>query len=572
MEGHTILLNLFGGVALLLWGTHMVRSAILRGFETEIRSAMARAAGSPLRAAVTGAAAATAMQSATATAMLLTGFVGRGMIALPPALALMLGADLGTTLAVQALSLDIGALVPVLLIVGVALSRVMRDERGAQIGRICIGFALILLALQLIVAASEPLRASEVTTLILSRLERDPILALFLGALFTWLMHSSVAFVLFVISLMSTGLIGLPLAFTLVLGANAGAGFTAVGLGLGAPLAGRRVLYGNLGFRVVGALLALPLVGPVTDMIGASADNARAVAHFHTLFNIALLVVFLPLTGVASSLLMRLWPDPAPGSDAATQLEHLDPELLDTPPLALSAAVRATLALADKVELMLHETIHAFADTDDRRIVEIRRMEDEVDAQQEEIKLYLARLMQSTLSAEESAQVLELVLLTTNLEHMGDIIDKGLVRLALKKQKRGLRFSEAGWADIRDFHGLIAEQMRRGLAVFVSRDPAMARDLVAAKDRLRDEEMRATERHFARLRDGLPEAIETSALHLDVLRDLKRISGHLTTVAYPILEQIGELRGSRLRARADGAAGQPDGSAPRMTTPVARGE
>ncbi len=554
-----ILLNLFGGVALLLWGTHMVRSGILRGFETAIRAAMARAAGNPLRAAAAGMVAATAMQSATATAVLLTGFVGRGLIALPAALAMMLGADLGTTLAVQALSLDLGALVPLLLVAGVATARLATGARGAQFGRICIGFALILLALQLIVAASAPLRESEVTALMLSRLERDPILAVILGALFTWLMHSSVAFVLFVISLASAGVLGLPLAFTLVLGANAGAGLTAIGLGLGAPLAARRVLYGNLGFRVIGALMFLPLVGPLSDMAATAAGadgGGRLIAHFHTLFNLALLVVFLPLTGVAARLAERIWPDPAPGSASPTHLEHLDPALLNRPPLALAATVRATLALADKVELMLRETIHAFEGTGARRIRELRELEEEVDAQQEEIKLYLARLMQQGLSPEESAQVLELVLLTTNLEHMGDIIDKGLLQLALKKLNRGLRFSEAGWSDIRAFHELIAEQMRRALAVFVSRDPDMARAIVAEKDRLRDEEIRATERHFARLRDGMPETIETSALHLDVLRDLKRINGHLTTIAYPILEQSGELRGSRLRARMDRPGGK----------------
>jgi phosphate:Na+ symporter len=243
---------------------------------------------------------------------------------------------------------------------------------------------------------------------------------------------------------------------------------------------------------------------------------------------------------------MKLFPQPEPGGETP-HLDHLDPALFDRPALALNAATRATLGLADKVELMLREAIHAFDEADPRRTRALKALEDEVDTLQEEIKLYLARLMQGGLSAEQSAQVLELVLLTTNLEHMGDIIDKGLMRLAAKKQKQGLRFSEAGWADIRAFHELIAEQMRRALAVFVSRDPAMARDLVAAKDRLRDEEMRATERHFARLRDGMPETIETSALHLDVLRDLKRINAHLTTVAYPILEQTGELRGSRLR-------------------------
>jgi phosphate:Na+ symporter len=546
--GHTILLNLFGGAALLLWGTHMVQAAILEAFGPQLRTAIAKAAARPLRAAATGAAAATALQSATATAMLVIGFVRRGLIALPAALALMLGADLGTTLAVQALSLNLAALIPVLLIAGVVLARVSSRPRLADVGRMLVGLGLIVLALKLVVLASAPMRDSEVTGLVLARLAGDPVLALVFGALFTWAMHSSVAFVLFVISLTGAGLIALPLALALVLGANVGGALVALGLAFDAPAAGRRVLYGNLAFRLSGALVALALLGPATRGLEALGDDpGRLAAHFHTLFNLALAVVLLPLSRRAAALLERLFPDPPAGPETQ-RLEHLDPALLDQPALALNAATRAMLQLADKVELMLRQTILTFDETEPRRIAEVAALEGEVDADQEAIKLYLAQLMQRPLTAPESAQVLEVLLLTTNLEHIGDIIDKNLLALAAKKQKRGLKFSADGWRDIRAFHALIAEQMRRALAVFVSRDAGVARALVAEKDRLREEEARATERHIQRLRDGLPETVETSALHLVVLRDLKRINAHLTTVAYPILEQTGELRGSRLRA------------------------
>ena len=546
MAGHTILLNLLGGVALLLWGTRMVQSAILKAFGPQLRTAIARAAAGPVRAAATGAAAATALQSATATAVLVMGFITRGLIALPAALALMLGADLGTTLAVQALSLDVRALIPILLIAGVALARASRPTTE-QVGRLLVGIGLILLALGLIVSASAPMRASATVALVLGRLADDPLLAMLLAAALTWAMHSSVAFVLFVISLVGGGLIALPLALALVLGANVGGGLVALGMAAGQPAAARRVVIGNLAFRLIGATVAFLALGPLITAAGSlAAEPGRAVAHFHTLFNLALAVVFLPLVGRAAALLERALPDAEPSHDA--RLDLLDPDLLDNPPLALNAATRAMLRLADKVELMLRETILTFEETDPRRIRAVEAMEREVDVEQERIKLYLAQLMQRALTPDESGQVLEAVTFTTNLEHIGDIIDRGLLRLAARKQKHGVRFSDAGWQDIRGFHAMIADQMRRALAVFVSRDPSVARELVAEKDRLREEEARASERHFARLRDGLPETIETSALHLDVLRDLKRINAHLTSVAYPILEQTGELRGSRLRS------------------------
>ena len=521
MAGHIILLNLVGGVALLLWGTHMVQSAILRAFGSGLRGTISRAAGSAMSPRVT--------KEPTSIAV---------------AVALMLGADLGTTLAVQALSVNLGALMPLLLLAGVVLGRMAERPRAQQVGRMLVGYGLILLALGLIAAASAPMRSSEVTMLVLARLAHDPVLALIFGAIFTWVMHSSVAFVLFVISLTGAGLVGLPLALTLVLGANVGGGLVALGLTFDAAVPARRVIWGNLAFRAIGVVVAFLALGPLTAAVSRLGDDpGRLAAHFHTLFNLALALVFVPLSGRAATLLERLLPEPEP-----VRLDHLDPALLDRPALALNAATRAMLRLADKVELMLRETILTFDEADGRRIKEVAALENEVDDTQEEIKLYLAHLMQGELTPQESAQVLEAVLFTTNLEHIGDIIDKGLLRLAAKKQKQQLQFSADGWADIQAFHALIAEQMRRALAVFVSRDATVARDLVAQKDRLREEEMKATERHFRRLRDGLPETIETSALHLDVLRDLKRINAHLTTVAYPILENTGELRGSRLRA------------------------
>jgi phosphate:Na+ symporter len=366
--------------------------------------------------------------------------------------------------------------------------------------------------------------------------------------------------VLFVISLAGAGLVALPLALTLVLGANVGSGLVALGLALRAPVAARRVLYGNLGFRLAGAAVVFPLLGPASGFLaGLGDDPGRLAAHFHTLFNLGLALVFLPLTGPAARLLERAFPDPPPDAAARPRrLDHLDPDLLDRPVLALSAATRAMLALADKVELMLRETLLTFEPGGEGRIPAVEALEDEVDDEQEAIKLYLAQLMQRPLGPEESALVLEAILFTTNLEHIGDIIDKGLLPLAAKKAKRGLQFSDEGWRDIRAFHRIIAEQMRRALAVYVSRDPAVARELVAVKDRLREEEAQASERHIARLRDGLPETIETSTLHLDVLRDLKRVNAHLTSVAHPILERTGELRASRLRAPP--AAPEPAGS------------
>jgi phosphate:Na+ symporter len=547
VTGHGILLNLLGGVALLLWATRMVKTGVLRAFGERFRRAVGHATAGPLRACLTGIAVSTAVQSSSATALIVVSFVERGLLALGPALAVMLGADIGSTLVVQALSFNLSALVPVLLIAGVALFMLSSAATVQQAGRIVIGLALMILSLGMVVGASQTLRDSPGLALVLERLGDDPLLAVVVGALLAWLVHSSVAFVLLVISLVGAGLLGPVLAAALVLGANIGSGLIPIGLSPRAPVPARRVLFGNLSFRLLGVLAVLPFLDAVVDgLTRLEADPARQAADLHTVFNVALALVFLPLTSLAARWLERLVPEGPVAVEP--ELRHLDEDLLDRPALALGSASRELMRLADFVEIMLRETILAFAEGGERRRLQIKDLDDTVDRLQEAIKLYLTRLTRQPLSEDDGRQAFDLILFTTNLEHIGDIIDKSLLELAAKKHRLQLRFSPEGWAEIEALHGRVVDQMRLAMTVFVTRDPKMARELIAEKDRIRAAERDATESHLRRLREGTVASLETSALHLDILRDLKRINAHIVSVAHPILEASGELRESRLLA------------------------
>ncbi len=406
----------------------------------------------------------------------------------------------------------------------------------------------MILALGLIVSASEPLRTNWLLAMALRTLGDSPVLALVIAAGLTWLVHSSVATVLLFVSLATAGVLEPALALTLVLGANVGSGLIPLGMGAGAGATARRVLFGNLAFRVIGALAAMLVVDEVAALLGRLGDPARQLALFHTGFNVALALVFLPLTGKAADLLVRFVPaDKVPAGERRP--EHLDDALLDRPAVALAGATREVLRLADTVEIMLRDAIHPFEDRDDARREELRRLDSSVDRLQEEIKIYLTKLTRAPLPPEESRRAFDLILFITNLEHVGDIIDKNLLVLAAKKQRLGLSFSEEGWGELRALHALAVEQMRLAVTVFVTRDADLARQLVETKDKVRVIEKEAVENHLRRLREGAVASIETSSLHLDMLRDLKRIVAHLTTVAHPILEETGELRESRLRGR-----------------------
>ncbi|MBL8574074.1 MAG: Na/Pi cotransporter family protein [Hyphomicrobiaceae bacterium] len=549
MSGQLVLLNLFGGVALLIWATRMVKTGIIRGFGERLRGLIAGATRNRLAACAAGIGVATALQSSAATGLLLASFAERGLIALVPALAVMLGADIGSTLVVQAMAFDLKSVVPLLLIGGVGLFMLSTEALRRQIGRVLIGLALMILSLGLIVSASAPLRDDWLLRQVLAHLGDLPILALAIAAGLTWLVHSSVATILMFISLAAAGVIDGWLACVLVLGANVGSGLIPIVVNLGAPIAVKRILYGNLAFRFIAAVIAVVGLILAPGLVGWLGDGtARSIAHFHTLFNVVLALGFLPLLPLAARLIEGTVVEPATAAADLT-IGHLDETALAWPAVALSGASREVLRMAERVEVMLRDVILPFEDDDSARREALQSLDTEVDRLQESIKLYLTRLTRGPLSEEDARRAFDLIVFTTDLEHVGDIIDKNLLVLAAKKQRLHLTFSDEGWEELKRMHALAVEHMRLAVAVFQTRDPELARRLVEAKETVRDIERDAKRNHIRRLRDGATASIETSSLHLDMLRDFKRIIAHLTTVAHPILEKRGELSTSRLIAK-----------------------
>lgn len=547
MAGHEILLNIVGGVALLLWAVRMIRTGIMRAFGARLRQGLSGSSENRMAAFGAGVGVAAALQSATGATLLAISFVQNRLISLATALAVVLGADLGSTLVVQVLSFDIGWLSPILIAGGTISFMTSEKPLRRHLGRAAIGLGLVLLALQLVVGVSEPLRESATLQSVLQALGQDPILAVIVAAGLTWLAHSSVAMVLLIMSLTASGVIALPLGMALVLGANIGTALVAIGLTAQSPVEARRLPYGNLLFRALGMVAVLPVIGlllPLFDQLGGA--PGRQIANFHTAFNLALAVVFLPLLPLIAKLLERIFPEPSNGAVEPT-VRHLDESVLENPKLALACATREVMRMADVVETMLKGSIDCFDSDDPMDIDRIRDLDDKVDELHEEIKLYATKISRNKMSDEESQDCTNIIIFTTNLEHIGDIIENSLMDLAKKRRRNQLNFSEEGYSEIREFHAGVVRQMQMAMSVFVSRDPGMARALIEQKTEFREQERRGSLHHLDRLRDGRPETIETSALHMDILRDLKRIHSHLTSVAYPILDAVGELRKTRLR-------------------------
>jgi phosphate:Na+ symporter len=555
LAGTDLIVSFLGAVALLLWGVRMVQTGITRAFGPSLRQVITLYVRTPLSAFVAGLSITGVLQSSTATALLLASFTARGLIALSTALIMMLGANVGTTLVAQILSFDLSWLWTGVLALGVFAFMGSQADRTRSIARIVIGLGLMLLSLHHLGDAAAPLRTSVTFKSLLSGMAGDPIMVFLIGTAITWLMHSSLSMVLLVMAFAAAHAIPEPLAFALVLGANVGGAIAPLtGLTNASP-AGRRVAVGNMLMRASVALPFLFLVRPCADLLAAlESDPARMVVNFHTAFNVVAALALFPLAGLYARLTMRLLPD-RPQTEDHSRPKYLDPNVLDTPSEALACAMRETLNLGDRVADMLRKALAAFETPDIKLVRAVEDADNAVDRLYEAIKLYLVKASKAEMSDEESRRYVEILTFTTNLEHVGDIVDKNLMELAAKKIRKNYTFSDEGIAEIRGFHAHIMDSLQLAFNVFASRDLTLARRLFSEKSTMRAAEGKAADNHFARLRAGRPESIETSSIHLDVIRDLKRIHGHITSVAYPILEAAGELTETRLVAPSVDEAG-----------------
>lgn len=529
------LLHLLSSIALLVWGTHIVRTGIMRVYGSHLRRLLSHSMAHTPLAFGAGIGVTALVQSSNATALLTFSFVAQGLMALPTALAIMLGADVGTALMARVLTLDLSWLSPVLTLVGVSLFLSRKQSRVGQLGRVMIGLGLIILALQLIVAAAEPITEARGMQVLFAELAGDTLLAVVVGALFALLSYSSLAAVLLTATLAGAGLIGMPVALGVVIGANVGSGVLAwLNASLQPPQA-RRVALGNLLYKLAG-LAVVPFLDPLVDWMATLGFSLQTqVIAFHLFYNTLRCLVLLPTVRPMAHLCEQLLPDRRIEQGIA-QPRHLDPAALETPSLALANAVRETLRIGDLVESMLARLLEVLQSEHPQAAEEIRRLDDDVDALYSGVKLYLARMPREDLADQESRRWAEIIELAINLEHAGDIIEHMLGKVQTLKKTRRMSFSESGLEELGQLHALLSANLSLGLSVFLSGDPHSARRLLRQKRDFRQRERELAHAHVHRLHQQVLESIETSAAHLELIADMKRLNSLFCSPAYAALE------------------------------------
>jgi phosphate:Na+ symporter len=541
------LLNLLAAIALLVWGTQLVRAGILRVFGANLRNVLAHSLANRWAAAISGLGVTALVQSSTATALIISSFFGQGIVTLPMALAVMLGADVGTSLMTVVFSFDLSWLSPLFIFIGVVLYVTRQSTPVGRGGRILIGLGLMLLALRLIAQSTEFMTQSPVVKDLLGSISHDLLLEITVGAFLAVISYSSLAIVLLTATMATSGLVPLESAMGLVLGANLGSGLLAVLTTSKSAVEVRQVPVGNLVFKAVGVVVLAPFAdGWLQHARHYIHEPATLVVLSHLAINMIIAFGFIGLTQLVARQ-VELWLPKSNKALVAGRPHHLDSSALATPSLAISCGAREALHQADVVETMLGGMLQVIKTNDLRLAGELRKLDDQVDELYSAIKYYLTKISRESLGEEESRRWTDIISFTINMEQIGDIVERVIIDIEDKKIKKGRSFSDAGMAEICELHARLIDNLRLGMSVFLNGSVRDAQKLLEEKARFRDLERAYASTHLSRLADNTLQSVETSSLHIDLISDLKRINSHICSIAYPILDSAGALAPNRLR-------------------------
>ena len=538
---------LIGGLAIFLHGIGLTREGLQVVAGERLRNLIFALSKNRIIALLSGIVVTAILQSSTASTVMIVGFTSTSLMTLRQAMAVLLGADIGTTITVQLISFHLSAYSFTIISAGFLFRSISKRKRNQYIGQIIMGFGLLFLGMKLAEEATSPLSHSPVFQMLMAYFAEHEFAGLIGSAAVTIFLQGSAPTIGFLLALSMSGNLTLRTAMPMILGANVGTTLTPVFMTVNANVEGRRAALVHVLFKVVGAILALAFLDPFVAVVNwIDSRPARGIANAHTLFNVVNALFFLPIINSCAKWITQLY-------SPQTEKEKFGPKYLDlksleTPALAFGNAQREFLRMADLVNETLKESVWMMGKCDLDLIAEIDERDDKVDILNREIRFYLAKITQEILTQEQATRQMELISLANDVENIGDVITRNILPLARKKASHGLSFSAQGWEEIQEFYAKVCENFDLALIAYSTRDDDIARKVVRHKGTLIHIENQLKERHIARLSQGTRESIETSSMHLDLLANLRQINGYIGNIADAVLRpvQVGRIDGDAL--------------------------
>ena len=463
------------------------------------------------------------LSSSGAVTVMLVGLANARLMSLEQVFSVTLGASIGTTFILHIFAFRVSQYGLLLITIGIVLEAFSKADRLTRMARAILFLGLMFFSMGLIVDGGQKLEQDPLFRYTVTYFKDRPIFSLLIATSLTAVIHSSAATIAFVMSMMVAKQGDIYEAIPWILGANLGTTTTAYFASFRGGALGKQAALGNLLSKLVGVALVYPLAVKLGDLcVHFGGDVSRQIAYAHTLFNVFVAIIFFPFVSLGVHLVRRLLPDSQRGPFS---FQYLDPKTLDSPELALAQAQREILRMSDTVEQMVDKSIEMFHRGEQREIEALRSMDQVVDYLNKGIKLYLTKLSQKEMTPEQVQKEFELVIRTNDMENIGDIIDKNILDLVRKSQKKGSSFSKEGWEEIQGFHRKVVECLRLSTAYFNSSDRGLLAKLTLTYKQIEDLTLDLTEQHMQRLHRGVKETQDTTSLHLDLLGNLQRIAG-----------------------------------------------
>lgn len=529
------LLGSLGGVALFLFGLRFSSRGLQKAAGVKLKQMLWSLTDNSLMGMGVGALVTVIIQSSTATTVMLVSLTNAGLIGLRQVLGVILGADIGTTVTVQLIAFKLSDYSLILVALGFLLMTIAGKKAWRYYPQIMFGAGLIFFGLKLTSEAIAPLKVLPWFTQLFLHLDGNPLLGVLIGTAFTLLVHSSAATIGILLTLAFQGLIPLPAAIPVIIGANIGTCGSALVAAWGQTKEAVLVAWGHTIFKVGAGLLALVLINPFTALVvRMGGEPARQIANAHTLFNLAAALIFLPFLVPYEKLLRRIVPDQLDRPKAFGP-KYLDERVLETPSLAIGQVSQEILRMADIVKGMLGRSMEALEKNDSLLQQQLVDEDDKVDLLEEAITPYVAKIAQQELSGDQSDRGIKLLYVVNDLEHIGDVISKNIMGHVRKKIDGQLAFSQEGLNDLREIHRQTMVTLDLAIGAFAANDAGLARRALERKEQVYLMERELYKKHLERLQKGLKESRETSTIHLDLLSDFERINFNASQMGASIL-------------------------------------
>lgn len=538
----TIAMELLGGLGLFLYGMTVMSEGLEKAAGNKMKQIIEVLTKNRIIAVAVGALVTMIVQSSSATTVMVVGFVNAGIMNLTQAIGIIMGANIGTTITAQLVSINLSALAPTAIAIGVALKLFSKNSQTKRYADIMIGFGILFLGMDYMKHAMKPLREYEGFTNLLvsfgSGNPLDTLFAFFTGFAITAIVQSSSATTGILVALAASGLLNIEAAFPVLLGTNVGTCVTAMISSIGASKTAKRAALMHLLFNVIGTVIFIVFLTKPTIMLVTKmgTDPARQLANAHTIFNIANTLLLLPFAGLIVKAVQIIIPDRGDEQKAEILgVKYLDDRILETPSIAILQVIKEILHMGNITFDSYSKSMDAFLKGNIEHAKETFELEKVINTMEHEITDFLIKLSNTSSITDSDRALIDGLFSTINdIERVGDHADN-LAELAVEKIERGLYFSDMALEELANMSDKVMKSFKECMTSMKENNPVIARNVIEREGQIDMLEKTLRKKHIKRLNDGKCQA-DSGVIFLDIISNLERIGDHASNIALAVLD------------------------------------